>query len=110
MIEGPGLLSTTRRTGRPTAVLPRIRCALMRRSEPATDGRRETQRILLLRSFSAGARSGSPKTSAAIRPDRPTTYGITGSLSLKPLRAQTGSTPTVTSPTHGADVARTAAA
>ncbi len=48
MIEGPGLPITLRLTGAPTGTAPAIRCALIRRSDPGTEGACETHRILLL--------------------------------------------------------------
>jgi hypothetical protein len=48
MIDGPGLPITLRLTAAPSGLDPFIRCARILRSDPGTDGARETQRILLL--------------------------------------------------------------
>ena len=48
MIEGPGPPITLRAAGAPTSLEPIICWALIRRSDPGTDGPCETHRILLL--------------------------------------------------------------
>ena len=47
-----------------------------------------------------GTASGNPKTSAAISPERPTSYGMAGAASPNPARAHSGKTAVTTSGLH----------
>jgi hypothetical protein len=91
MIDGPGPPITRRNAGAPTRWVPDIRCAVIRRSDTGVVGACETQRILFLWSVGRGERSGSAQRIAAILAALPSRNGIRGFGSLKPPRAQTGS-------------------
>ena len=91
MIEGPGPPLTVRRTNGPIGVAPTSFWAMICRSEPGVDGRRDTHRILLLWCFEGGETSGSAHRIAAICPCRLSTYGIRGFALLNPARAHAGS-------------------
>ena len=58
MIDGPGPPITRRRTGLPTARSPSMRWALILRLESDFTGPFDTHRILLLRTFDGGEKSG----------------------------------------------------
>ena len=59
----------------PSSRLPSIRCAEIRSVARQVNGKRETQRILLLCVTGGGACSGSAKRIATIAPERPSTCG-----------------------------------
>src|SRR6478752_4083597 len=86
MMEGPGAPSTTR----VVVADPSWSVAVMWSDESAST--RETHRILLLWSADGGAVSGWAKRIAAMAPSSPSTYGMRGCGSEKPVRAHSGST------------------
>ncbi len=97
MIDGPRRPVAQRASGAPSGLEPFIRWALIWSADPDTRRlTRDPEGLVVLRFFDGGESCGFAHNSAAIFPPRPRLYAIHGRGSLKPARAQTGSTPTVT--------------
>jgi hypothetical protein len=106
MIEGPGPPGTVRLTAGPSGIDPTSLRALIRRSDPGTPRRRDTQRILLLWVRGGGEKSVAPHTIAPISPFEASTNGIRGLGLLNPVRAQVGSRRVGTRELHAVEPGR----